>query len=226
MDPLDGSPWSAPGTVAGFAGAEPNPALLDLARRELARVPTARVLDVGCGAGRNAVPLARLGARVFGLDLSWPMLEAAARRRDEAGAAPGRLDLALARMEQLPAADASFDLVIGHGIWNLARSVAEFRLALAEAGRVARAGAALFVFTFSRRTLLPQAEPLAGEEFVFTQFSGQPQVFLDQAQLVSELRAAGFGPEPGGLRELNLPRPGALCAGGPVIYEGVFRRLG
>jgi hypothetical protein len=40
------------------------------------------------------------------------------------------------------------------------------------------------------------AEPVAGEAFVFTQFSGQPQCFLTEEQLQQELRAAGFDLEP------------------------------
>lgn len=210
--------------MAGFARSEPNEALVELVRDELARVPAARVVDIGCGAGRNAVPLARLGARVLGLDLSWPMLQAAARRAREQGITPR---FALSPMDRLPARDAAFDVVIAHGIWNLARSGAEFRRAVREAARVASGGAALFVFTFSRHTLAADAPPVAGEDFVFTQFSGQPQCFLTQAQLVSELQAAGFTLGPGReLREHNRPRPGALHAGGPVIYEGVFRRAG
>jgi hypothetical protein len=61
---------------------------------------------------------------------------------------------------------------------------------------------------------------------VFTQFSGQPQCFLTAEQLLEELAAASFFPDPGvPLRELNRPAPGALrTAGGPVIYEGGFRR--
>lgn len=49
--------------------------------------------------------------------------------------------------------------------------------------------------------------------------------FLTEAQLVSELGAAGFAPDPAvPLRELNLPRPGTLRSGGaPVIFEGAFR---
>src|SRR6188508_2182736 len=136
MDPLTGSPWSDASTVAGFAQSPPNAVLMRFAHEELQRSQWARALDVGCGAGRNAVPLARLGWTVVGTYLSWPMLCAAAARRRE-DRLDDRLHLALAQMESIPARDGSFDLVIAHGIWNLARSAAQFRLALGEAARVA-----------------------------------------------------------------------------------------
>ncbi len=224
MDPLAKSPWSAPETVAGFVKSPPNLALMSFAERQLLRVGSGRALDLGCGAGRNTLPLARLGWEVLGVDLSWPMLTAAMdRARQERPG--GRLQLALAPMDSLPAPDAAFDLVVAHGIWNLARSAAEFRQAVSEAARVARPGAGLFVFTFSRHTLPPDAAPVAGEPFVFTQFSGDPQCFLADDQLVSELARAGFVPDPGvPLTELNLPRPGALQAvKAPIIWEGGFR---
>ena len=152
-----------------------------------------------------------------------PMLLAARNRTDCT-----RLQLALAPMHALPVPDRSVDLVIAHGIWNLARSGAEFRRAVAEAARAARPGAALFVFTFSRNTLAHDARPIAGETFVFTQFSGQPQVFLTCEQLLVELHAAGFDPDPAWpFHELNLPHPGHVRAGGaPVIYEAAFRKTG
>lgn len=179
-----------------------------------------RVLDIGCGAGRNAVPLAKAGMPVIGTDLSWPMLCAAAER-----GAGVDLRLVLAPMDALPVCSGSVDLVIAHGIWNLARSGLEFRRAIKEAARVGTAGAALFVFTFSRRTLPSSATPVPGESFVFTQFSGSPQVFLTQEQLLEELHAMGFEPDPElPLRELNVPPPGQVRSGRtPVIYEAGFR---
>ena len=210
--------------VAGFAQSPPNAVLMSFAASELRRVGSGRVLDLGCGAGRNAVPLAKLGWEVVGVDLSIPMLSAATQLARESGVAD-RVRVALARMDDVPARDASFDLVIAHGIWNLARSAAEFRRAVAEASRVARGGAGLFLFTFSRNTFPPGTQPVAGEPFVFTEFSGQPQCFLTEAQLVAELAAGGFVPDPGvPLTEYNRPQPGLLHSGKlPVIYEAGFR---
>jgi ubiquinone/menaquinone biosynthesis C-methylase UbiE len=119
------------------------------------------LLDVGCGAGRNSVALAELGWDVIGTDLSWPMLLAAAERPVH-----GRLGLALAPMDRLPIRDRSVDLVVAHGVWNLARSGAEFRRGVAEAARVSRIGGSLFVFTFSRKTLPSSARPVEGETIV------------------------------------------------------------
>ena len=131
-------------------------------------------------------------------------------------------------MDRLPVQDASCELVIAHGIWNLARSGAEFRAAVREAARAATAGAALFVFTFSRHTLPEAARPVAGEPFVFTEFSGAPQCFLSAEQLVAELAAVGFEPAPEvPLVELNRARPAQLQRGtAPVIWQAGFRRRG
>ena len=131
-------------------------------------------------------------------------------------------------MQTLPVRDRCIDLIVAHGIWNLARSDREFRLAIAEAARVARRGAALFVFTFARHTLPPDAAPVAGQALTFTQFSGHPQVFVTGKQLYGELGAAGFEADPDlQLRELNLPPPGRVRVGGaPAIYEAGFRYRG
>ncbi|TAK15383.1 MAG: class I SAM-dependent methyltransferase, partial [Acidobacteria bacterium] len=162
---------------------------------------------------------------VTGTDLSRPMLDAA---RERAAREDPTLPVEFlhAPMAPLPFDDRSFDLVVAHGVWNLARSGAEFRSAVREAARVAKPGAGLFVFTFSRHTLADDATPDPGETFVFSSWNGEPQVFLTEDELVSELARVGFarnGAIP--IVEYNRPAPNALRTGGPpVIYEATFIR--
>lgn len=210
--------------VAGFAKSSPNATLMAFAEHRL-RDGGRVAIDIGCGAGRNLVPLAQQGWLIAGVDLSAPMVErAAARLREEH--VQDSATVVLAPMSALPFADASADLVIAHGIWNLARSGGEFRRAVCEAARVSRDGASLFIFTFSRHTVAASAAPVAGEAFVFTEFSGQPQCFLTREQLLEELAAAEFELDAAvPLTEHNLPRAGApMTQRVPVIWEATFRR--
>jgi SAM-dependent methyltransferase len=70
--------------------------------------PGQRVLDVGCGPGRHAVELARLGMQVTGVDVSPRFLEIAARAAREAGVSASFFEVDARRM---PFED-EFDAVI------------------------------------------------------------------------------------------------------------------
>lgn len=162
---------------------------------------------------------------MLGVDLSLPMLVAASTRaRDEQVA--DRCRVALGSMDRLPVVSQSCELIVAHGIWNLARTGTEFRAAVREAARVAAPDAALFVFIFSRDTLGGGAEPVAGESFVFESAPGERHVFLTADQLISELAGAGFARDPDvPLREVNPRGSNRLVTiGSPVIWEGAFRR--
>ena len=221
------SPWNCPETVAGFTRTPPNADLLRFAERTRRLAGTGLALDLGCGAGRNALPLARLGWRVLGIDSSEPMLQELDRRIREQQRTR-ECHLARAAMDCLPLRDRACDLLVAHGIWNLARSDAEFRAAVREAARVARPGAGLFVFTFSRATLRDDARPVEGETFVFDEFSGEPQCFLTADQLTAELANASFVPDAAvPLIEANRrPRNALTMAQAPVIHQGAFRYIG
>ncbi len=72
-----------PSMVANFRESLHSQVLLAYAGS--AATDTQQVLDLGCGAARNALPLARLGYHVVGTDLSVPMIEAARHRAKEEG---------------------------------------------------------------------------------------------------------------------------------------------
>jgi len=68
-----------------------------------------RVLDVACGTGNLAIPAARRGAQVTGVDIAPNLLEQAPQRAAEQGL-PATFEEGDA--EQLPYPDAQFDLVL------------------------------------------------------------------------------------------------------------------
>ncbi len=224
MDSLARDAWSNPGTVRGFRTGRPNAILMRYARAVLGEFPNGYALDIGCGAGRNALPLAHAGYRVCGIDLSAAMLRAA---RERAAAEPGgRCSLSLASMTALPVATKTIDLVVAHGIWNLARSDAEFRTAVNEAARVARESARLFVYTFSRRALPVRASAAAGQRFIFRGTSGDEHCYLTAEELTSELARVGFTPDPAlPLVEHDATRTDATrLAPGAAFLEAAFHR--
>jgi SAM-dependent methyltransferase len=100
--------------------------------------PGCHVLDLCCGHGRHAVPLARLGLRVTGLDRSQGFLRRAA---DQAAADGQAVGLVAADMRRLPFADASFDAVVNlFNAFGYLEDDAQDELVLAEVARVLRPG--------------------------------------------------------------------------------------
>jgi ubiquinone/menaquinone biosynthesis C-methylase UbiE len=74
--------------------------------------PGMEVLDVGCGTGNAAIPAARLGARVTGIE---PWAELLAIARERAADAMVEVDWVEAGLERLPFEDGSFDVVVSVG---------------------------------------------------------------------------------------------------------------
>src|SRR5262245_10243151 len=75
----------------------------------LALWPGIRMLDVACGAGQIALPAARAGAHVTGIDLADNLVKQA---RERAQAEKLAIQLDQGDAEDLPYADGSFDLVV------------------------------------------------------------------------------------------------------------------
>lgn len=98
--------WMA-GDYGHFAKYLEPPALEFLAR--LSILPGTQLLDVACGAGQIAIPAARSGVQVTGIDIASNLIEQA-RARASAEQVEVRFDEGDA--EELPYDDASFDMVV------------------------------------------------------------------------------------------------------------------
>jgi SAM-dependent methyltransferase len=98
-----------------------------------------QVLDVACGTGNAALPAARVGADVMGLDLVPELLEAGRRKAEGEGL---EIEWVEGDAEELPFEDGSFDRVFstfGHMFAPRHRRTAD------EMGRVCRAGGAIAI---------------------------------------------------------------------------------
>jgi ubiquinone/menaquinone biosynthesis C-methylase UbiE len=106
-----------------------------------------RLLEIGIGTGRIALPLLRAGVNVTGVDISPRMMERlranlAQQQADGPGHSWGTLTTQMADMTALPFADNSFDVAVGVHVLHL---VPEWRTALDEVLRVIRSGGALMI---------------------------------------------------------------------------------
>jgi tellurite methyltransferase len=103
-----------------------------------------KVLDAGCGGGRNLVYFLRNGYDVYAID---PKPEAVEAVRELAkGLAPDLLptNFVIATADELPFDDASFDLVISSAVLHFAQSEAHFERMLVSMWRVLKPGGYFF----------------------------------------------------------------------------------
>ncbi len=89
-----------------------------------------RILDIGCGTGNFSIELARLGARVTGIDISESMLAKARRKAEAAGLA---IEFIHADAMKLPFADNTFARIVSVTALEFAP---DLKAVLAEAYRV------------------------------------------------------------------------------------------
>ncbi len=116
-------------------------------------VASDRVLDAGCGSGRNLFYLMKMGCHVTAVDAS-PVAVAGVRELAvELGTGLPPENFRVEAVEDLSFADASCDVVISSAVLHFARDQAHFEAMLQAMWRVLRPGGMFFARLAS--TLLP-----------------------------------------------------------------------
>jgi len=95
--------------------------------------PASRIMDIGCGHGKHALPLAERGAQVTGLDFSASLLN---RARHLAADLPTVVHWVRGDMRQLPVRSACADAAIVMDAFGFFDTEAEHEAVLREAARV------------------------------------------------------------------------------------------
>ena len=109
-----------------------------------------RVVDAGCGYGRNLVHLLRDGAEVFAVDANAEAVEhGRALAAELAPGLPGE-NFQVAAVEAMPFEDGFADVVICNSVLHFARDEEQFLAMVTELWRVLRPGGLLFCRLGSR----------------------------------------------------------------------------
>lgn len=108
-----------------------------------------RVLDLGCGTGRNSNYLAERGNFVFGLDLAANALKLASERAEKAGLSEQTQYLRQSIGDKLPFEDNSFDLILDITASNSIKS-SEREVYLKESSRVLKPGGFMILRTLCK----------------------------------------------------------------------------
>lgn len=146
-------------------------------------------IDIGCGGGLVAEPLARMGATVTAIDPSERNIAIATSHAEPQGLA---IDYRVARVEDLVAEGRSFDIVacleVVEHVPDPAKFVAECAALVAPGG--------IAVFSTLNRTLKAWALAIVGAEYVLgwlPRGTHQWDRFITPEELGQYVRAAGLG---------------------------------
>ncbi len=126
--------------------------------------PGMRVLDAGCGYGRNLVHLLREGCEIFALDADADGVEHVRQLSASLRTGLPAENFQVGSIERMPFPDGFADVVICNSVLHFARDDRHFRAMLAELWRVLRPGGMLFCRLGSRIGM--DFEPVRGNIFI------------------------------------------------------------
>jgi tellurite methyltransferase len=109
-----------------------------------------RVLDAGCGYGRNLVHLLRQGCEIFALDEDRDGVEHVRQLSASLETGLSAENFQVGLIERMPFPDAFADVVICNSVLHFARDEDHFRMMLSELWRVLKPGGMLFCRLGSR----------------------------------------------------------------------------
>jgi SAM-dependent methyltransferase len=143
---------------------------------------TDRILDAGCGSGRNAHYLLREGFDVYGVDENPRAVSAFSEVASELGHPLAAGHARVGSLDTLPFEDAFFDVVICSAVLHFARDDAHFEGMVRELFRVLRPGGMFFARLASSAGIESQVRWLDGRRASLP--DGSERYLVDEAQLM------------------------------------------
>ncbi len=151
--------------------------------------PGMRIIDAGCGHGRNLVYLLREGYQVFGVDADARAIDAVRRlARSLAPALPAD-NFRVEAVENMSFADAFAAVVLSSAVLHFARDDEQFEAMLRGTWRVLRPGGLFFCRLASSIGIESQVKQIARRRFLWP--DGSERYLVDEALLTALTRDLG-----------------------------------
>ena len=146
--------------------------------------PGMRVLDAGCGSGRNLVYMLRAGFEIFAVDADAGGVEWVRQLAAQLAPQLPRENFRVAAIEAMPFADGFADVVICNSVLHFARDEQQFLAMITELWRVLRPGGLFFARLGSRIGM--DFEPL--RKNIYRIGDGSEWFLVDEAALLDMTR--------------------------------------
>jgi tellurite methyltransferase len=148
-----------------------------------------RILDAGCGQGRNLVYMLRCGLDVWGVDEDQTAIAAARTQAAALAPAMGRDRFSTHPVDRLPFDAGSFDVVLSSAVLHFARDQAHWLGMLNEMWRVLRSGGLFWSRLASTIGQESRVRPLGGRRYRTA--DGAERFLVDEEFLVEATEKLG-----------------------------------
>ena len=151
--------------------------------------PNSKILDAGCGGGRNLVWFLRNNYKVFGVDQNQDAIEYCRQLAGELTPNSAPKNFQISSVEKMPFADKSFDLIISNAVLHFAMDENHFHQMFDEMWRVLRPNGILFARLASDIGIENRVHSLDGRRFLLP--DGSERFLVNEEMLIDKTKEVG-----------------------------------
>lgn len=208
--------WNNLNNVSDFGNKEPAKFLFNYFSR-LSEKKNKKVLDIGCGGGRNTVMLIKLGFDVFSCDLHEEMVNFT-KKRVKKLSNKKTAEVIISSMLSLSYSNKEFDYVVSNGVFHNASSLQELNTAVGEASRVLKNHGELILNMFSAQII--DSNLCCLDKFVYITPQKLPMIlatkeYLEDVLIKNNLYLIGE------IKEAEV----LISTGRRSVLRGVFKKI-
>mgnify|MGYP001564019412 CR=1 FL=1 len=211
--------WNDPTIVKEFYNHPPAPYWKHFLG-SIKNIQKIKILDLGCGAGRNTEFIASAGFDIWACDAHAAMVNTTKIRLTPLLREKTEKRIVCSNMLKLPFPDNFFDIIIAHGLYHNAYSVSEFKKAINESARILKDGGFLCVNVFIKTGNNSMSVRATNKKSLFLTKEGLRMVLLTPKEILKTFKTNKLLPE-------NEPilYETTVNTGRRSVFRCIFRKL-